>query len=172
MSAIAVYELLAENYNLKPDIKWANDVLIGDKKICGILAEMCETAKGTAIIVGIGINLTSSNFPKELGEIATSIEAETKEKQDAEVLLENLTKQFSKFYKILSETDGAEKIRAEWTRRSSYAFGKKVKVHLENETFSGETCGIEENGALRVKSEDGEIKVIQAGDVEKLRASD
>lgn len=168
-SAVAVHDLLSENYNLKPDIKWANDVLISDKKICGILAEMVETTKGSAIVVGIGINLKSSNFPPEIGKIAASIEAETGETLNVEILLENLTKQISKFYKILSEENGAEKIRRKWTRRSSYASGKSVRVVLENETIFGETCGIEENGALRVRSESGEIRIIQAGDVEKLR---
>ena len=172
MSAVAVHETLSENYHLNPDIKWANDVLIGDKKICGILAEMSETTKGFAIVVGIGINLKSSNFPAEIGEIATSIEAQTNETPNAEILLENLTKQFSTFYKILSEENGAEKIRREWTRRSSYASGKNVRVILENEIIFGETCGIEENGALRIRNENGEDKIIQAGDVEKIRKND
>ena len=172
MSAVAVHETLSENYNLNPDIKWANDVLIGDKKICGILAEMTETTKGSAIVVGIGINLKSLNFPAEISEIATSIEQETGENPNAESLLENLTKQLSKFYKILHEENGAEKIRREWTRRSSYASGKNVRVILENEIIFGETCGIEENGALHIRNENGEDKIIQAGDVEKIRKND
>ena len=169
MSAVAVYETLSELYQLKPDIKWANDVHINDKKICGILAETAETNKGLAVIVGIGINLNSKNFPPELDEIATSIEAETNKTPTAEALLENLTKQLSKFYKILQSESGAEKIRTEWIKRSSYAFDKEVRVNLENETIFGTTRGIEENGALRVETENGEIKIIQAGDVERLR---
>jgi biotin-(acetyl-CoA carboxylase) ligase len=61
MTGVAVYDSLAE-LHLRPDIKWVNDVLVGDRKICGILAETTETSKGLAVVVGIGINLTSANF--------------------------------------------------------------------------------------------------------------
>jgi BirA family biotin operon repressor/biotin-[acetyl-CoA-carboxylase] ligase len=169
MSSVVVTELLRELYGLQPDIKWANDVHLKGKKVCGILAEMAETKKGLATVVGIGINLTSANFPSELGEIAASIEAEIGAKPNAEEILQNLTKQFAKFYRIFSGADGAAKIREEWAKNSSYFFGKSVRVKLENETFFGKTCGIEETGALRVKTDDGEIKIVQAGEVEMLR---
>jgi BirA family biotin operon repressor/biotin-[acetyl-CoA-carboxylase] ligase len=169
MSAVVVAEVLRAVYDLKTDIKWANDVHVDDKKICGILAETAETKKGLAVVVGIGVNLTSANFPPELEKIATSIEDENGEKPNAEDVLQNLTKQFAKFYRIFSGAEGAEKIREEWAKNSSYFFGKSVQVRLENETIFGKTCGIEENGALRVKTDDGKIKIVQAGDVEMLR---
>lgn len=169
MSAVVVTEVLRELYQIKADIKWANDIHVRGKKICGILAETTETKKGLAVVVGIGINLTSGNFPPEIEEIVTSIEAETGVKPNAQAVLENLTKQFAKLYAVFSGENGAERIREEWAKNSSYFFGQTVRVKLENEIFSGKTCGIEENGALRVKTEDGEIKIIQAGDVERLR---
>ena len=168
MTAVAVYETL-KNFDLNPDIKWANDVHINGKKISGILAETCETPIGLAVIVGIGINLKSSNFPPEIAGIATSIEAETNKTADVENLLENLTGNFDKFYRILNEETGAEKIRRAWAQRSSYFTGKKVKAALENETIFGTTRGIEEDGALRIELESGEIRIIRAGDVESLR---
>ncbi|MDQ3129875.1 MAG: biotin--[acetyl-CoA-carboxylase] ligase [Acidobacteriota bacterium] len=168
MTAVAVYETL-KNFDLNPDIKWANDVHINGKKISGILAETCETPVGLAVIVGIGINLKSSNFPPEIAGIATSIEAETNKTADVENLLENLTANFDGFYRILNEETGSEKIRLAWAQRSSYFTGKKVKAALENETIFGTTRGIEENGALRVELESGEIRIIHAGDVESLR---
>ncbi len=171
MSAVVVFDVLENLYQLKPDIKWSNDVHINNKKICGILAETSETTKGTAIIVGIGINLTSSNFPFELNEIATSIEHETQQKPNTEDLLNSLTKFNKYFYDIFQDEKGAKVIREEWSKRSSYFEGKNVRVKLENESFQGVTFGLEENGALRVKTEKGEIKIVQAGDVEHLRKS-
>lgn len=168
-TAVAVFETLKNLYALKPDIKWANDIHINEKKICGILAEMTETAKGRAVIVGIGINLKSSNFPAEIADIATSIETETGKKADREELLNSLTHFLEYFYEIFQSANGAKKIIEEWTRRSSYAFEKAVKVKLENEVVIGTTDGLEETGALRVKTGSGELKVIQAGDVENLR---
>ncbi|CAN5836248.1 biotin--[acetyl-CoA-carboxylase] ligase [soil metagenome] len=172
MTAVAVSDTLRNLYSLKPDIKWANDIHINNKKICGILAEMTETEKGRAVIVGIGINLKSSNFPAEIAEIATSIQAEISKTPDLEELLKTLTHFLNYFYAILHADGGTEKIIEEWTRRSSYGFGKAVKVKLENETIFGTTDGLEASGALRVKTDSGEIKVIQAGDVESLRKAD
>ena len=61
-AGVAVHDTLAET-GLKPDIKWVNDLLVDEKKICGILAETTDTQSGLAVIVGIGINLRSTNFP-------------------------------------------------------------------------------------------------------------
>jgi len=169
LSAVAVHDLLTEIYGLKPDIKWANDVHVNEKKICGILAEMTETKKGLAVIVGIGINLKSSNFSPELKEIATSIEEETIKNINPDKLLENLTKHFANYYQILESENGAQRIRQEWAKRSTYFSGKQVSVELETETIVGTTRGLEENGALRIETEDGQIKIIQAGIVERLR---
>lgn len=168
--AVAVYETLTE-FDLNPDIKWANDVHVKGRKISGILAETCETKIGPAIIVGIGINLKSSSFPPELKEIATSIEAETNKMPEAEKLLETLTRFFSVYYELLRGENGAEAIRREWTRRSSYAFGKEVRAVLESKAICGTTRGIEADGALRVETENGDIKIIRAGDVEMLRGN-
>ncbi len=169
MTAVAVADSLAELYGLKPDIKWANDVHVKGKKICGILAEMSETSRGAAIIVGIGINLKSSNFLPDLRETATSIEQETAKAPDVEILLQTLTRNLAKFYRLLNQEKGAAKIRREWAHRSSYFEGRDVRVKLEGETITGTTRGLEENGALRVETDDGKIRIVQAGDVERLR---
>ena len=168
MTAVAVYETL-KTFNLSPDIKWANDVHINGKKISGILAETCETPTGLAVIVGIGINLKSSNFPPEIADVATSIETETNKTADIEITLENLTANLDEFYRVLNSSNGAEKIRRAWAERSSYFTGKKIKAVLENETIYGTTDGIEDTGALRVELETGEIRIIHAGDVGNLR---
>lgn len=169
MSAVAVTDVLQELYHLEPDIKWANDIHINGKKICGILAEMTETPQGLVVVVGIGINLKPTNFPAEIAEIATSVETETKQKTDVEELLYSLTRFLSYFYDILQSAGGTRAILEAWQKRSSYASGKPVRVSLPGETITGTTDGLEENGALRVKTETGELKIVQAGDVERLR---
>jgi BirA family transcriptional regulator, biotin operon repressor / biotin---[acetyl-CoA-carboxylase] ligase len=169
MTAIAVHDTLEKTFDLDCDIKWANDIHVRDKKICGILAETCESDFGLAVVVGIGINLKSTNFPPELKETATSVEAETGVAPNIEVLLKALTENLLSNYEILQSVGGSEKIRQDWSRKSSYSFGKPVQVSLENETFSGKTLGIELDGALRVKTDTGEIKTVRAGNVEKLR---
>lgn len=169
-TAVAVCETL-KTFKLAPDIKWVNDLLIGEKKIGGILSETYETSYGLAVIVGIGINLTSKNFPAEISDIATSIEQETGRKISAEVLVEKLIENLARFLELLYSPGGELEICREWIARSSYAFDKKIRAVVGNEAIMGITCGIEENGALRVKTDSGEIKIVQAGEIEKLRSA-
>ncbi|NNE97963.1 MAG: biotin--[acetyl-CoA-carboxylase] ligase [Pyrinomonadaceae bacterium] len=171
MTSVVVYEVLVDRFGLVPDIKWSNDVLIGEKKVSGILAETSDTPGGLAVVVGIGINLNSGNISGELSDTATSIRQETGKDPDIEKLLTSLTSFFSFFYDLLQGENGPGIIRKEWAKRSSYIDGKAVRATLENKTVSGTTCGLDENGALRIKTESGRIESIQAGDVEMLRKS-
>lgn len=172
MSGVAVHDTLEELYDLNCDLKWVNDTHVHGKKISGILAESRETVKGLAVVVGIGINLKVAHYPPELKPLITSVEAETGIAPQFEKLLETLTAKIKNFYLILNSKNGVSEIRRMWTERSSYAEGKSVSVESENEIIRGTTRGIEENGALRVETEQGEIKIIQAGEVSKLRRQD
>jgi BirA family biotin operon repressor/biotin-[acetyl-CoA-carboxylase] ligase len=169
-SGIAVHDTLTE-LGLKPDIKWPNDVLVNEKKISGILAEMAETQDGIAVVVGIGINLTSKNFPPEISDAATCIEAAIGQPVPISAFETSLLKYFGYFYGLLNEDHG-ETIPTEWQRRSTYSRGKRVRVTLENESITGITDGLAPNGALLVQKDDGTTVNIQAGDVEKLRADE
>jgi BirA family biotin operon repressor/biotin-[acetyl-CoA-carboxylase] ligase len=168
MTGVAVQDTLAE-IGIRSDIKWVNDILVNGKKISGILAETTETATGLAAIVGIGINIRSSNFPPELADTATSIEDQTHSTTNFPT--ETLTKYLSFHYDVLQNENGPATIVDEWRKRSSYFSGKQVRVKLENETLTGVTDGLEPDGALRLKKENGEIAIVQAGDVEQLRAA-
>ncbi len=170
MTGVAVHETLAD-LGLKPDIKWVNDVLIGYKKISGILAETCETDSGVAVIVGIGINIRSGSFPDDMAETATSIETETRESRIPDEVTERLIGHITNYYAVLQSSGGPAAIIDEWKARSTYFSGKEVSVKFHNETITGVTDGLEENGALRVRRDDGSIAIIHAGDVEQLRAS-
>ena len=169
MTGVAVHDTL-QDLGLNADIKWVNDVLVNGKKISGILAETTETNNGLAVGVGIGINLKSTNFPPEIADIATSLESETKVAATGN-LVELLTKYLTYFYEILRSENGPAEIIDQWRRRSSYFSGKAVRVVLENETITGVTDGLEPNGALRVRRENGELSIIHAGDVEQLRST-
>ncbi len=170
-AAVAVSDTLADSCNLPTDIKWANDIHTKQgKKLSGILAETVDTVRGNAVILGIGINLIKEAIAPDLREIATSIEDETGVLPDRELVLAALTGNLQKYYQILQDTDGSRMIIEAWTRRSSYAVGKRVRVTLENETFEGETDGLDAAGALRVRLENGIIRVVYAGDVVALRS--
>lgn len=165
MAALAVGDALSEVCDVNTDIKWPNDLLSGERKICGILAESVETPAARAVIVGIGINLTADAYPSELSDVATSVaEASPGGTPERETLLAALLRALSRWYSLLHEVDGAEKIVAAWTSRSSYATGKLVQVANGNEVWQGTTRGVESDGALRLETTDG-MKLVRAGDV-------
>jgi BirA family transcriptional regulator, biotin operon repressor / biotin---[acetyl-CoA-carboxylase] ligase len=171
MAALAVGDALLEATGLHTDIKWPNDLLANERKICGILAEAIETPAGRAVIVGIGINLTQNAFPPELAHVATSVSAATGQQPERESILAALLRALSRWYSLLNEPAGREKIVAAWSSRSSYANGKLVQVSNGDEVWQGTTCGVEHDGALRLDTASGEIRLVRAGDVYSLRPS-
>ena len=162
IAAIAVHQILLYVLTIGGDIKWPNDILVDEKKIAGILCEAVDTPSGLAVIVGIGINMTACS-----AENATSIEEESDTPTRRDYLVLMIGTQIEKRLPLLGSDNTA--ILEEWSRRSSYAVGKEVSVVLGNEIFTGSTRGLEENGALRVRVADGSIRVVQAGDVTRLR---
>src|SRR5687767_7825239 len=169
-AALAVGDALSEACDVNTDIKWPNDLLSGERTICGILAESVETPSGRAVIVGIGINLTAGAYPVEIASVATSVAEASGRAPEREALLAALLRALSRWYSLLHEVDGVEKIVAAWTSRSSYANGKPVHVANGDEVWQGITRGVESDGALRLETTEG-IKLVRAGDV-RLRSAD
>ena len=169
MAAVAVHDALLDACALETDIKWPNDILANDKKLCGILAETVETSQGRAVVVGIGINLTRHSFPAEFELVATSVETATGRSHELETLLGALIVAIGKHYEVLQHADGPETIIREWCARSSYSEGKLVRVVESDETLMGTTRGLERDGGLRVETYAGEIRVVRAGEVTSVR---
>jgi BirA family biotin operon repressor/biotin-[acetyl-CoA-carboxylase] ligase len=169
MAALAASDALLDACGLGTDIKWPNDIYARGRKVCGILAETVETELGRAAVVGIGINLKRGAFPPELRDVATSVEEEVGSAPDVEALLRSLTSSIAQRYDALHQATGAEELIEEWSLRSSYAVGMRVRVALENETLTGTTRGLASDGALRVETDAGEIRLVRAGDVTALR---
>jgi len=170
MAAVSVREALFDACDLETDIKWPNDIIAGERKLCGILAETLDTCIGRAAILGVGINLTSAAFPGELRGVATSIEEQTGKTPDREALLYSLLSAVGKRYEELQSRDGASRIVAAWTGHSSYAQAKRVLVTSDGTSFRGVTRGLGSDGALRVETDDGQIHFVRAGDVTRLRS--
>lgn len=170
-AALAVHDALLETCSLETDIKWPNDLLADKHKLCGILAETVETKLGGAIVLGIGINLTSDSFPPELEEIATSVESATGKCPDREVVLQALLGKLQHRYAELQQQGGAEETIREWCRHSSYAQGKRIRVGNANESLEGTTRGVESDGGLLLETDAGEITVVRAGDVTVVSSS-
>src|SRR6185503_2386697 len=160
MAVLAVGDALREACEVETDIKWPNDLLSGERKICGILAESVETPNGRAVIVGIGINLTAEAYPAEIAGVATSVSEAAGRAVEREPLLAALLRALSRWYSLLHEVDGVEKIVAAWASRSSYANGKVVQVANGDEVWQGITRGVEADGALRLETTEG-IRIVR-----------
>ena len=166
MAAIAVGDALREAAALETDIKCPNDLLSGERNICGRLAEAMDTPAGRAVILGIGINLTQSAFPPELENVATSVAEASGRPVEREPILAALLDALSRWYALL---ENPAQIVDAWSNRSSYAIGKLVQVSNGDDVWQGTTCGVEPDGALRLRTSSGEIKIVRAGDVYSIR---
>jgi BirA family transcriptional regulator, biotin operon repressor / biotin---[acetyl-CoA-carboxylase] ligase len=169
MAALAVCDALMKACDLRADIKWPNDICCNGRKLCGILVETIETESGAAAIVGVGINLTAGSLPAELLAAATSVEEGIGRTPDLELVLQELVKAITERYDFLYGPQGAEHTIREWCANSSYAFDRRVAVTLLHDIFQGTTRGLESDGALRVETNDGKIRIVRAGDVTALR---
>jgi BirA family biotin operon repressor/biotin-[acetyl-CoA-carboxylase] ligase len=168
MAAIAVAETLVERGVAGVDIKWPNDVLVNERKISGILAEGASAGSNpTRIILGIGVNLNHQSFPPELAEASTSIAIETGDQVVVDEFRDQLLEEIQRWYEAWKRDD--ELIINRWQQLSTYARDQRVVVTLDDEQIVGVTAGLNESGALRLITDDGEMKTILAGEVTRLR---
>ena len=170
MAAVAVHDALFESCGLQTDIKWPNDIVAGEKKLCGILAETVDTTGGSVVVLGIGINLTEHSFSPELQGVATSIQGISGGPVDYELILQTLIKNLSRQYGKFQTTPSG--LAYEWCTRSSYCKGKRIRVTDGNETFEGVTRGLEADGGLVVELDNGGQKVIRAADISSVRSAE
>ena len=164
-AALAAHDSIERATELQVDIKWPNDLLIGRKKVCGILSEMhAELDQVRSMIVGVGINVNHSEMPEEIREIGTSLRLESgREHSRIEILVDFLTA-FEKIYDGFV-AKGPASITKPWTRLSSFARGRKVKVHDGVRQIEGTTDGLSALGALRIRQHDGSVEEVYSGDV-------
>ena len=146
------------------DLKWPNDVLIGGKKVCGILTEMnAEATRVRYIVVGIGINVNQASFPKELQ--ATSLRLETGSEWSRVELIAALLKSLDREYRQLLEDPCArESILRRFAENSSWAQGKAVCIEENGAVCEGTTEGLDARGFLRVRTARG-VQIVLSGTV-------
>jgi len=165
-SALSVAKTIREMFDLAAFIKWPNDVLINNKKICGILTEMnAETDKINFVIIGIGINInTKEEF---LPKGATSI----MEARGAEIsrieLVKGIFKNLDKYYKFFNNGQIAEIIR-EYKEFSNF-LGTRVRVTYHDTKIEGYVVDVDKDGALILRMDSGLNERVLAGDVTMLR---
>jgi BirA family biotin operon repressor/biotin-[acetyl-CoA-carboxylase] ligase len=166
IAGVAAARAISAETGLKPSIKWPNDILIGNKKVAGILTEMsCEVDRINYVILGIGINVNTieKDFPESIRDIATSLCAECGRKISRVAIVQRFLIELEKEYRLYL-ADGFESIRHEWKSLSN-TIGAQVEITDGGERLRGEVLDIDADGFLMLKTNAGKVKRIVAGDV-------
>jgi BirA family biotin operon repressor/biotin-[acetyl-CoA-carboxylase] ligase len=158
---LAVQEAVAQITALQPDLRWPNDVMLDDQKTAGILVRLANPA----IITGIGINVNHQAFPPEIE--ATSLRIASGRPHSREDLLIGLLPAIRRWCAMLVNNGPATIIQA-FTARSTYAHGKRVRIHQPGGDVEGLTAGLNPSGFLIVRSDDGVESLILAGGVRPI----
>jgi len=163
--ALAARAALVRLSGVRPDLKWPNDLIVADKKLAGLLAEVVTTDEGLATVVGIGINLTHAG-PDAVR--ATSILEESGLTITSRALLDILLFELEWRRALLDTREGRAQIREEY-EGALRTIGQRVRVELVGETVVGDAVGVDESGQLVVLVEDLRL-TFSVGDVVHLRA--
>ena len=166
LSAVAVAEAIERSAGLSPVIKWPNDVLVNGFKVAGMLNEMsAETERVDFLVLGIGVNINMrrDQFPPDLRHPASSLAIEAGHEVGrlsfARAFLESLDAHYERYL-----AEGYGPLRQAWLGRSA-VMGRRVRVGGHGEETRGTVEGIDEIGALLLRTASGDLERVLAGDV-------
>ena len=166
VAAVAVARVIRGMFSLEAEIKWPNDVLIGGKKVCGILTE--TSTKGDVVdfvVVGVGINANVSldSFPQSMRNSLTTLKEELMEEIEREEFLRALLEELERYYTMfLRKKFGL--ILEKWRNLAGF-LGQYVEVLSFGEKIRGRAVDVDRNGALMIKLRNGTVKKVMSGDV-------
>ncbi len=169
MGAVAVASAIRKQCNLEAQIKWPNDIVIAGKKVCGLLSEMsAEQDRIRHIVLGIGVdvNMELTALPADVGARSTTLAQEAGEKIDRTVLLQQILRELDSRYLAFLAEEGD--VLREWISLN-VTVGKRVQVSGAGATMEGLAQGIDSDGRLIIKRDDGSIHTVAAGDVTMLK---
>jgi BirA family biotin operon repressor/biotin-[acetyl-CoA-carboxylase] ligase len=158
-AAVAVAEALTRTAGLRPRLKWPNDVLVGGRKLAGILLETRLSGERPTTVLGVGVNLSQRVFPADLGQRATSVWLASGRLVDRDALLSALLDALGDWRRRL-ERQGFAPVRTRW-RALADTLGRTVTV----DGVSGVAVDVDADGALVVADADGRRRRVLAGEV-------
>jgi len=168
-AAAAVAQAIRSMTQLPAMIKWPNDVIIGDRKVSGILTEMrTEKEWVSFLVVGIGVtvNIPRSRLPAEIMDVATSLSAELGHNVSRIALLQEILRQLEQRYAKVKERE-VDTLVGEWKELSS-TIGHQVQLNLSRRLIRGRAVDIDETGALLIRTDARQTQRITA-EVDLLR---
>ena len=163
MAAVAVARAIEAVADVRAGIKWVNDIYLNGRKACGILCEASmdfESGMLEYAVLGIGVNVSSMEFPDELKDIATSVSNECGQPVSRSRLIAEISNQLEALYPQL-ETGG---FMAE-NRARSIVIGREVTVLRGDERFRAKALDIDAQGRLVLQGEDGIVRRVGSGEI-------
>lgn len=163
--AYSVAKVLKEAGFLDVQIKWPNDLILSGKKLCGILTEMrLQAGEIDHIVVGVGVNVNTKEFPKDLLDKATSLYLESGRMLSKEKLILEVLEEFEDIYAQFLET-GDLSFLQEAYNEMLVNIGREVEVLEPENEYTAYAVGMNHIGELIVRTAEGEEKAIFAGEV-------
>lgn len=171
-AAMAVSKSIEEISNENTQIKWVNDVFINGKKVCGILTEgtfSFEDGKLDYAVIGIGVNVNfpKDGFPKELNNIAASINSKNNANSNTKSDIRNIL--VAKILENLYDYYFNDVNFYEEYKKRSFLIGKKVSININNKEHIVKVLDIDKTFALVAKFQDGKIDKIVSGSIKKYK---
>ena len=156
--ALALADAVEEVAGVAPELKWPNDLVVGDRKLAGLLAER----EGDALVIGAGCNVEWEAFPPELADTSTACNLEAEHSVDRDTLLDRF------LARLAVELDALEHVPERYRARLA-TLGRRVRVERLHDALVGEAVDVTDDGTLVVRRDDGTDERVTAGDVVHLR---
>ncbi len=157
-AALALADAVEAIAEFAPELKWPNDLVVGDRKLAGLLAERVDDA----LVIGAGCNVEWAVFPPELADTATACNLVAGRSIDRDALLDAFLD------RLASELDGIDDVPARYRARLA-TLGRHVRVERASDAVEGDAVAVTEDGALVVRDDTGTDHTITVGDVVHLR---
>jgi BirA family biotin operon repressor/biotin-[acetyl-CoA-carboxylase] ligase len=164
LSSVAMVDAVEAVTGVRPDIKWPNDLMMGGRKLAGLLIE--TELKGGRLafaVVGVGINVRQSadDFSPEVRDLATSLYLATgKLYRRADLLVALLQSMGNRISQPFEEA------REAWVAAGSLTLGQRMMLKTSRGPKHGQAVGLDESGALLLRTDSGEVETITAGDMQ------
>ena len=151
-------------------VKWPNDVLVGERKVAGVLAEATWVDRALdSVVVGVGVNVVLSprELPPDLRDVTTSLAAEASGSTDRDGAAAEVLERLTVWYHTLAAE--AAMIVEAWRALSVPWWGRRVEVRSGDATLVGVAEGVDDRGALLLRLDDGRVATVLAGEARRLR---
>ena len=169
---LAAADACVDAGGFRPDLKWPNDVVVGDRKLAGILAELVADPAGgpPAVVVGLGLNLRwVASLPPELAAGAVAADEVAGRPVERDALLDAFLARLEERCHQVSDASGREQLLDEFTHRC-VTLGRQVRVELPGgSVVEGHATGVSPEGLLAVRTPEGPTHVLAAGEVLHVR---